>query len=184
MSERDFMPIADSLRREVIDFYRERGEELVDAAGVNTVETNSGFVERRGRPLLEILYRSTDLDSIEGLRVLDLGCGFGALSTFFAAKGADVTAIDPQDERFAVGRAVAAEHGLPVEFSRGRMQALELAERSFDLAVMNNSLCYVIPRQERRAALAEAGASFVRAAPWSSGTRIGGTRSISSPGFL
>jgi SAM-dependent methyltransferase len=55
-----------------------------------------------------------------------------------------VTGVDPNEERFAVGLAVAAEHGLAVEFKRGKMQA-----------VNNNSLCYVVPRDKRRAALSE-----------------------------
>jgi len=155
MSRRDFTPIADSLRRQVLGFYRERGESLSDAAGLNTLETNSGFVERRAIPLLEMLSSMADLDTIDGLRVLDLGCGFGALSVFFAAQGADVTGVDPNEARLAVGRAVAAEHGLSVELRRGRMEALELPAGSFDLAVQNNSLCYIVPRQERRAALEE-----------------------------
>jgi SAM-dependent methyltransferase len=35
------------------------------------------------------------------------------------------------------------------------MQALELPDQSHDLVVDNNSLCYVVPRDERRAALRE-----------------------------
>jgi ubiquinone/menaquinone biosynthesis C-methylase UbiE len=155
MSARDFTPIADSLRSSVIEYYAERGESLDDPAGINTLETNSGFVERRATPLLETLRRITGRDSIEGLRLLDLGCGFGALSVFFARQGAVVTGIDPIADRLEVGRAVAAEHNLPVEFSQGWMQKLDLADESFDLAIQNNSLCYIVDRGDRRAALAE-----------------------------
>lgn len=155
MTRHDFAPIADSLRAEVERFYRERDESLSGPAGINTLETNSGFVERRGEPLLEILRLHGGVDSIAGLRLLDLGCGFGALSVFFAARGATVTGIDPNEERLTVGRAVAAEHGLPVELHQGRLQALALQDASFDLAVQNNVLCYVVPRDERGAALAE-----------------------------
>jgi 2-polyprenyl-3-methyl-5-hydroxy-6-metoxy-1,4-benzoquinol methylase len=155
MSTRDFTPIADSLRSTVLDFYAERGESLDGPAGVNTLETNSGFVERRTTPLLQTLAQITGRDSIEGLRLIDLGCGFGALSVFFAGQGATVTGIDPIADRLEVGRAVAAEHGLPVEFSPGRMEELDFADESFDLAIQNNSLCYITNRQDRRSALAE-----------------------------
>lgn len=155
MTTRDFTPIADSLRSSVLSFYEERGESLDGPAGVNTLETNSGFVERRATPLLETLRRVTGRDSIEGLRLIDLGCGFGALAVWFAGQGAVVTGIDPIADRLEVGRAVAAEHELPVEFSQGRMEELEFADRSFDLAIQNNSLCYITERQERRSALAE-----------------------------
>jgi ubiquinone/menaquinone biosynthesis C-methylase UbiE len=155
MTTRDFAPIADSLRSNVLSFYEERGESLDGPAGVNTLETNSGYVERRATPLLETLGRVTGRDSIEGLRLLDLGCGFGALAAFFARQGATVTGIDPIADRLEVGMAVAAEFDLPVEFRQGRMEKLDFADESFDLAIQNNSLCYITDRADRRAALAE-----------------------------
>jgi SAM-dependent methyltransferase len=155
MNTHDFTPIAESLRSKVLSFYEERGESLDGAAGENTLETNSGYVERRATPLLETLRRVTGRDSIAGLRLIDLGCGFGALAVFFAGRGAVVTGIDPIADRLEVGRAVAAEHDLPVEFGRGRMEKLEFADESFDLAIQNNSLCYIVDREDRRSALAE-----------------------------
>ena len=155
MIGRDFTPIADSLRSSVLEFYAERGESLDGPAGVNTLETNSGFVERRATPLLQTLSQITGRDSIEGLRLIDLGCGFGAMSVFFAQQGAVVTGIDPIADRLEVGRAVAAEHDLPVEFSPGWMEKLEFADESFDLAIQNNSLCYIVDREDRGSALRE-----------------------------
>jgi SAM-dependent methyltransferase len=155
MTARDFTPIADSLRSRVLEFYATRGESLDGQAGENTLETNSGFVERRATPLLQTLVQITGLDSIEGLRLIDLGCGFGAMSVFFAQQGAMVTGIDPIADRLEVGRAVAAEHDLPVEFSQGWMEKLEFADESFDLAIQNNSLCYLVDRGDRHSALTE-----------------------------
>lgn len=155
MSARDFNPIAESLRREVLAFYRDRDKEISSAADLNTLETNSGFVERRGEPLLEILHEQTELDSIAGLRLLDLGCGFGALSAFFAARGATVMGVDLKQDSLEVGRKVAAEHGLDVQFQPGRMQKLDLADETFDVVVVNNSLPYIVPRDDRHAALSE-----------------------------
>lgn len=155
MSARDFNPIAESLRREVLAFYRDRDKEISSAADLNTLETNSGFVERRGEPLLEILHEQTELDSIAGLRLLDLGCGFGALSAFFAARGATVMGVDLKEDSLEVGRKVAAEHGLDVQFQPGRMQKLDLADETFDVVVVNNSLPYIVPRDDRHAALSE-----------------------------
>jgi ubiquinone/menaquinone biosynthesis C-methylase UbiE len=155
MSTRDFAPIAESLRSNVLSFYEERDESLDGAAGENTLETNSGYVERRASPLLETLRQITGGDSIEGRRLIDLGCGFGALAVFFASRGAIVTGIDPIADRLEVGRAVAAEHDLPVEFSQGRMESLDFADESFDIAVQNNSLCYIVDREDRRSALSE-----------------------------
>jgi ubiquinone/menaquinone biosynthesis C-methylase UbiE len=155
MTQRDFAPIADSLRRSVISFYEEQGETLDDPAGVNTLETNSGYVERRAAPLLTILARNSGPDSIAGLRVLDLGCGFGAMSLYLAAQGGVVTGIDPITSRLQVGRAVAAEHDLPAEFETGWMEDLALPDASFDLAIQNNSLCYIVSAEDRGRALRE-----------------------------
>jgi ubiquinone/menaquinone biosynthesis C-methylase UbiE len=155
MRANDFAPIADALRRRVIEFYDEQDETLDGAAGVNTLETNSGFVERRAAPLVQIIRSSTGRGSIEGMRLLDLGCGFGALSVFFAAQGALVTGVDPIEERLEVGRSVAAAYGLAAELRYGWMEDLDLEDEVFDLVVQNNSLCYVVSRDDRRAALAE-----------------------------
>ena len=75
----EFRSIADSLREEVMRYYRSRGEDLSGRAGDRTLETNSSLVESRGGLLLHILARAGGPRSVEGLRVVDLGCGLGAL---------------------------------------------------------------------------------------------------------
>src|SRR3954451_8368428 len=97
---RDFEPIASSLREQVTEFYERRGERLDSPAGVNTLETNSGLVERRGRMLLRMLDAQSGAPRMAGAQVIDVGCGFGALAALFAAEGATVTGIDVDDERF------------------------------------------------------------------------------------
>jgi SAM-dependent methyltransferase len=155
VSGRDFAPVAASLRESVLEFYRARGESLDGPAGQNTLATNSSFVERRGRPLLGILRESAGIDSLEGLRLVDLGAGFGALALYFAFHGAKVVAVDPNAGRFSVGREVAERHGLEVRFKRGGMQRLRLSDERFHLAVQNNSFCYIVSPEERRKALLE-----------------------------
>jgi SAM-dependent methyltransferase len=151
-----FQPVADTLRVAVIEYYRRTGERLDPPAWLNTIETNSGLVVRRGGPMVEMLHSRTGLASMHGLRLLDAGCGFGALAVFFAAEGAEVVGIDPSARRLDVGREAAARHGLPVTLHRGRMEALDFPDRSFDVVVMNNSLCYVVDRRARRLAIQEA----------------------------
>jgi SAM-dependent methyltransferase len=150
-----FASIVSALREEVLAWYERHGQSLEGEAGRNTLETNSGYVERRGDPLLAMLGERLGGRSLEGLSVLDLGCGFGALSAFFAAHGAQVTGVDPNVSRFEVGAAVARRHELPIRFVAGRMERLPLPDGAFDLAVQNNSLCYLTGRGERALALAE-----------------------------
>src|SRR3954463_15740689 len=101
----DFDPIASSLRDEGVAFYSHAPK---PSSGVTTatLETNSGYVERRSRPLVELYERRSSM-RFAGAAVLDVGCGFGAMSAYFAAHGASVTAIDPKPARLTVGRNVA-----------------------------------------------------------------------------
>jgi 2-polyprenyl-3-methyl-5-hydroxy-6-metoxy-1,4-benzoquinol methylase len=148
----DFAPVAVSLRREVLRVYYEDGKHLVDAAGLNTLATNSGLAESRAA-ILERALEEAGIGSLDGLHVVDIGCGFGSLALVLAARGAIVLAVDPNGDRFTVGRRVAEEHSLPVRWMRASMQDMDIGEQAFDVAVMNNSLCYLVPPRLRIAAL-------------------------------
>jgi 2-polyprenyl-3-methyl-5-hydroxy-6-metoxy-1,4-benzoquinol methylase len=154
----DFEPIAATLREEVLAHCESNGVELEGRAGWNTLETNSGFVERRGAPLVAMASRRLGVRSLEGLRLADLGCGFGALSAYFAFRGARVAGIDLNRRRLEVGRRVAERHGLDVELAKGSMEEPRLEPGGFDVVVMNNSLCYLaaeaLQQRALRAALA------------------------------
>jgi SAM-dependent methyltransferase len=147
----DFAPIAASLRVAVTNYFS--GESPPEGNAI-TIATNSDLVERRAAIVVRML-AGAGVDELSGLEVLDLGCGFGALSAYLAAQGATVTGLDPHADRMEVGRAVAAEHGLAVTLLNGRMEMPGMADRSFDVAIQNNSLCYLVDRNTRAAALSE-----------------------------
>lgn len=153
--ERAFAPACRALRDGIIEHYRDRGEAIDDDAGLRTLDTNSTLVPQRGRLLLELL-RGRGLDSVEGLEVADLGCGFGAISLYLASLGARVTGVDPNYERARVAGAVAVDLGLAATFRRGWIEAAPLPDASFDLLVLNNSFCYVTEPSDRREALRHA----------------------------
>ncbi|HJJ36100.1 MAG TPA: METTL5 family protein [Methanocorpusculum sp.] len=77
-------------------------------------------------------YMHQDLD---GLRVLDLGCGTGMLSIGAALLGAAVTGIDCDPSALSVARGNAALFDVPVEFSQMRLPAESID--AFDTVVMN-----------------------------------------------
>jgi 2-polyprenyl-3-methyl-5-hydroxy-6-metoxy-1,4-benzoquinol methylase len=149
-----FVPVTDSLRDELTRFYADH--QPLSPADLTTIETNSTHVPRRGGPMAELVRAKLGHKSLVGLEVLDVGCGFGALSLFFAADGARVRGLDPHDERFVVGQAVADRHGLPVRFDPGYIEDVAYPDASFDVVVMNNSLCYIVDRGDRAAALRQA----------------------------
>lgn len=111
---------------------------------------------RRAGLLAELVARRSGRDSIDGLEIADLGCGFGAMSLWFASAGARVVGVDPNRERLEVGASVARALGLDASFRRGWVEALPLPDAAFDLIVVNNSLCYVTERSDRRSALSHA----------------------------
>lgn len=146
--------LVDALREEVSAFYERRHESLDSPAARMTLHTNSTYVERRAAPLAGML-RRRGLGTLDGIELVDLGCGFGALGVYFAALGARVTAVDVNSERFEVCRAVAERHGLAIETVRSRMERLDLPDARFDAALQSNSLCYIVDSESRAAALAE-----------------------------
>jgi 2-polyprenyl-6-hydroxyphenyl methylase / 3-demethylubiquinone-9 3-methyltransferase len=72
------------------------------------------------------------LDSLAGLRVLDIGCGGGILSEPLARLGASVTGADPSESNIAVARQHAVQSGLTIDYRATSAEALEAAGETFD----------------------------------------------------
>ena len=150
-----FAPVARSLEAALTDWFDRKRGGADTAAARATIATNSSLLAPRGDMLLALL-RGRGVTSLAGRRVLDLGCGFGALSVYLAWHGAEVVGIDRDPKPAVVGRAVAAEHGLAVALRQGRMEDVDVAAAAFDAIIMNNTLCYVIDPAARQAVLAGA----------------------------
>lgn len=75
----------------------------------------------------------------EALRILDVGSGTGILATQLAAAGADVLAVEPDDQMAAI----AAAKGLPVEIST--FEQWQAVGRTFDLVTFGQSFHWVNP---------------------------------------
>jgi SAM-dependent methyltransferase len=151
----DFNPIASALRQSLVEYYRVSAERVPLAGWHDTLETNSGYVERRSRPLIALYLRASEQRSLEGIRALDAGCGFGAMSVYLGWRRATVVGVDVNGRRLAVGREVAGRFRLPVTFRRSRIEEIDADDEAFDLVVLNNSLCYVVEPDRRRLALSE-----------------------------
>src|SRR5579863_9991557 len=56
------------------------------------------------------------LDSLAGLRVLDIGCGGGILCEPLARLGASVVGVDPSPDNIAVAQRHAAQSGVAIDY--------------------------------------------------------------------
>jgi 2-polyprenyl-6-hydroxyphenyl methylase/3-demethylubiquinone-9 3-methyltransferase len=75
------------------------------------------------------------LDSLTGLRVLDIGCGGGILSEPLSRLGAAVVGIDPSDSNIAVAQQHAAQSGLSIDYRNTSAEALAAHGESFDVVL-------------------------------------------------
>ena len=75
------------------------------------------------------------LDSLAGLRVLDIGCGGGILSEPLARLGAAVVGADPSEANIAVARHHAAQARLSIDYRTVSAEALAEAGEAFDVVL-------------------------------------------------
>jgi len=75
------------------------------------------------------------LTPLEGLRILDIGCGGGLVAEPMARLGGDVTGIDPSPETTGVASAHAAQSGLAIDYRATTAEALAAAGARFDVVL-------------------------------------------------
>ncbi|PWE52177.1 bifunctional 3-demethylubiquinol 3-O-methyltransferase/2-polyprenyl-6-hydroxyphenol methylase [Metarhizobium album] len=86
------------------------------------VAENFGRNPRSARPL-------------EGLRVLDIGCGGGLLSEPVARMGASVVGADPSEKNIGIASAHAAQTGVTVDYRAVTAEDLANAGETFDIVL-------------------------------------------------
>ncbi len=83
------------------------------------------------------------LGDLAGARVLDIGCGDGALVRAFAALGATAVGVDPEPAMLSAARKLAEEAHVPATFLQGRAESLPFPDASFDVATAMTVLCFI-----------------------------------------
>lgn len=108
---------------------------------------------RAGRDAMRSALLSRLPPKLDGVRVLDAGCGTGALAVALARRGADVTAVDLSDNLIELARQRLPDDVDPrrLRFSAGDM--IDSGLGTFDYVVAMDSLIHY-PRTEVAAALA------------------------------
>jgi 2-polyprenyl-6-hydroxyphenyl methylase/3-demethylubiquinone-9 3-methyltransferase len=75
------------------------------------------------------------LDSLSGLRVLDIGCGGGILSEPLARLGARVLGADPSESNIAIAKHHAERAGLAIDYRASAAEALAQSGETFDIVL-------------------------------------------------
>lgn len=76
--------------------------------------------------------RESGAGALEGLSLLDIGCGGGLVSEPLARLGADVTGVDAAAKNIEAAKLHAAEGGLKIDYRNGTAEALAEKGERFD----------------------------------------------------
>jgi SAM-dependent methyltransferase len=74
-------------------------------------------------------------ESVDGLDVVELGCGTAYVSSWLARRGARPVGIDNSEVQLATARRLQKEHGLEFPLHHGNAEQTPFADASFDLAI-------------------------------------------------
>ena len=96
----------------------------------------SGFFENITS--LENRFILSHIGSLKNKKVLDIGCGLGESSIYFASKGARVTAIDISSEMINKAKVMAKRENVAIDFIASPVENLSLELESFDIVYCAN----------------------------------------------
>lgn len=92
----------------------------------------------------ELRYIHSQINPVKGLKVLDVGCGLGEASAYFAIKGADVTSMDLSPEMLKATTTLAEANGVKVKTHVSAAEDLGLkAGEVFDVIYVGNLFHHV-----------------------------------------
>jgi ubiquinone/menaquinone biosynthesis C-methylase UbiE len=83
------------------------------------------------------------MGDLQGKLLLDLGCGAGENSVYFARKGARCVAADYSPGMVEVALQLAARNGVEIEGRTANAMALEFPDNTFDLVYASNLLHHI-----------------------------------------
>jgi ubiquinone/menaquinone biosynthesis C-methylase UbiE len=84
-----------------------------------------------------------ELGVLNGKKILDIGCGLGESSVYFAKKGAIVTATDISEEMLKFAERLANKHQVHIMTRKSNAEYLDFPDNSFDFVYAANLLHHV-----------------------------------------
>ncbi|MGQ4646696.1 methyltransferase domain-containing protein [Lyngbya aestuarii] len=109
----------------------------IDVDGIRVADYFEACTAPENRFILQ------ELRDIRGKRLLDLGCGAGENSVYFAKQGAQTVATDYSPGMVAVALQLAASQGIEIEGRTANAMALDFPENSFDIVYASNLLHHI-----------------------------------------
>jgi len=91
----------------------------------------------------EMRFITSKLHLFEGKNILDVGCGLGEASVYFALKGAKVTSTDLSDGMLRATTALAKLNGVQVTPHRSSAESFDLGDTVFDCVYVGNLFHHV-----------------------------------------
>lgn len=91
----------------------------------------------------ETRYILKKLGKLDGRKILELGCGCGEASVYFAKKGASVTATDISSGMVRLTEKVAKLHKVKIQTAVSGAEDIPFADNSFDIVYAANVLHHV-----------------------------------------
>ena len=88
-------------------------------------------------------YLIKKIGDIKGKKLLEIGCGFGEASVYFAKQGAEVTATDLSGEMLNIALELAKKHNVEIKTLKSASDKIEVEDESFDIVYAGNLLHHV-----------------------------------------
>ena len=92
---------------------------------------------------MENQFALTQMGDLKGKKILDLGCGAGETSVYFALQGAEVFCCDIAEGFLKVGEALAKKYGVTLKFVVAPCEQLPFPDQIFDIVYGNGVLHHV-----------------------------------------
>jgi ubiquinone/menaquinone biosynthesis C-methylase UbiE len=89
-----------------------------------------------------------DARSLEGVRALDVGCGFGRWTRWLNGRGARALGVDPTEEMLAAARKASSSS---IEYSKMSATALDFPDGTFDLVTCITVIQHLEPAEQEAA---------------------------------
>jgi ubiquinone/menaquinone biosynthesis C-methylase UbiE len=115
-------------------------DQWADSINIDNVIVDE-FFEASTSPENRIIIKK--IGDIKDKNILELGCGAGEASVYFAKKGAEVTAVDISQRMLDVVQNLAKKHDVTLSTKQSYSDNIDFADETFDIVYAANLLHHV-----------------------------------------